>query len=276
MNILGSHYIYMGEIKPADSMSLNTTINEHEIYEVIRIEDGILLFEKNHLQRLYSGFSKLNITPPFTNNEIIDSIHELILTENVKNENVKISCFIDNNKNCQYYIYIIPSSYPSEWMYSHGISTVLLKAERANPNIKIANTKVRKTAITEIEKQHTFEALLVNYEEYITEGSRTNLFFIMNGVIYTAPSDKVLKGIIRSKVIDIIHKTGYILKMECLHISQIDQIESAFVTGTSSRILPINQIEHHPINVNHPLLKNLMKLLSLEIEHYKIKNAGTK
>ncbi|TLX74383.1 aminotransferase class IV [Labilibacter sediminis] len=276
MNYLGNYFIQNGEVQLLNTYNSNEDDNKHDVYEVIRVEDGIPLFIHDHLNRLKRSFIKLNYNYDLSNNKIIQSIQQLIHIDHIINDNIKISCnIIDDNDSSSYFIFRIPSYYPSDKLYEHGVKTITLDAERPNPNIKIANTKVRITANQKIANQHVFEALLINHNGYITEGSRTNLFFIKGDTIYTAPSDLVLEGIIRSKVMEIIEENNYSLKTECIHTSSIDQLDAAFITGTSSRILPIQQIENKILNTNHQIIKDLTSLLQQKINNYKTKNAGT-
>ncbi len=60
-----------------------------------------------------------------------------------------------------------------------------------------------------LQESKAYEALLVNEEGYITEGSRSNVFLIKDGVIYTPADRDVLLGITRAKVIDLIRDYGF-------------------------------------------------------------------
>ena len=248
---------------------------EHqEIYEVIRVENNIPLFFSDHLLRFENSLKKLNLKPHFTPNRILIAIHQLINSRTIKDGNLKISCFVNATAVCQYYIYPITSSYPTTQMYTNGVFTDLFDAERNNPNIKIGSTEVRKNANSEIKKKQIFETLLVNHNGLITEGSRSNVFFIIDNTVYTAPSKIVLEGIIRKKVLEIINTSTIHLRMECINVSELNKIESAFLTGTSPRVLPINRIGNRNLDVNNPILRNLMHKLNTTIQAHK-KNAST-
>ncbi len=240
------------------------------IYEVFRIEDGIALFLEDHLQRLFHGLSSFHISHSLKMEELQSDIYTLIDKNNLHNCNIKISCFCDQNSLDTYIAHFIPSRYPSKSMYQNGIKTILHQGVRKNPGIKIANTIVRKEANKDIEDMHVFEALLVNKEGSITEGSRSNVFFIKNNTIYSAPKKLVLPGIMRSMVINLILKNNIPFEEKCVQSSDLDQFDSAFITGTSPRILPIKTIEDTNFNPQHPLLKDLMDKLDSYIREYKV------
>lgn len=284
---------------------------DQEIYEVIRVENNIPLFFTDHLLRFENSLKKLDLTwtslkhtsikpnvprqftshlyysankytnindkvqgSDFTPSRLLIAIHQLINSKTIIDGNIKISCFVNTMAECQYYIYPITSSYPTPQMYTEGVLTDLFDAERDNPNIKIGSTEVRKNANSEIKKKQIFETLLVNHNGLITEGSRSNVFFIIDNTIYTAPSEQVLEGIIRKKVLEIIKSSAIHFKMECINISQLNKVESAFLTGTSPRILPINKIGDLNLDVDNPILRELMQKLNTAIQAYK-KNAST-
>ena len=245
-----------------------------EIYEVFRVEDTIPLFIDEHIKRLNNSFKELDLTFPFQNSRLIEVINNLIKEKNINSLNIKISCLIHQKSILYCYIYPIPSTYPEPSMYIEGVKCSVLHAERVKPHVKIGHTKVRNSANQEINKKHVFETLLINHNETITEGSRSNAFFIVKNKIITAPDTLVLQGIIRSKVIDIIKNEGYNLDFRCLHYTELESVEAAFLTGTSPRILPIRRVNGIKYDTNNLVLRNLMKLLAEVIESHK-KNAGT-
>lgn len=240
-----------------------------ELYEVLRVEDKIPLFITDHLQRLKEGFAKLNILHQFPWQALTQAIYKLIKNQSIKNNNLKISCFVKNQKISQYYVYAITSKYPDKKAYALGIRTSLFYAERDNPNIKIGHTPIRLSANTEIQTKAVYEVLLVDHDGRITEGSRSNVFFIIKDTIYTASSNTVLQGILRKKVLEIIEQCNINLKMESMPAAQVNHINAAFITGTSPRILPISHINDIVLDVNNNILRLLMDKLSEVIKTYK-------
>ena len=110
---------------------------------------------------------------------------------------------------------------------------------------------------------------MVDHNGFITEGSRTNIFFIQGNKFYTAPNSIVLLGIMRSKVIELIVELNFTLIEECIHTSRINQMDAAFITGTSPRILPIQNINEVPLDVNNSNMRKLMSRLQHYIDVYK-------
>ncbi|WP_066627414.1 aminotransferase class IV [Labilibacter marinus] len=253
--------------------STKTIHSKKEIYDIIRIESGIPLFIHAHFSRILSGLTSFNEQAIFKHEILLKGIYQLISDEKICNKNIKISHFI-NDDEYRFFIFSINSNYPSIKMYQEGIETALLHAERNLPNIKVAHTKVRESANAKIKSQNIFETLLVNHLSEITEGSRSNVFFIKGRQIITAPDHAVLQGIIRGKTIEVINKKGFSLVYACTKASELAAIDAAFITGTSLRILPIKNIDSFTFDVKHPILIELTEGLNRLIEDYK-KNADT-
>ncbi len=261
MNIKGKHIIYNGDLHLATEIKSPDPSLYAVIYEVFRIENNKPLFLHDHLVRMFNSLQKAVSKVSFSKDDIESYIDNLISNENIKDGNIKISCFSTKNTVETLLIHFIPTFYPSDEMYNNGVSTILLHAERENPNIKVDNTATRKKAIDILKNSHHYEALLVNHDDLITEGSKSNIFFIHGDHIYTSTEHYVLPGIMRSKVIDCILKEDLELRFECLNINQLKDIDAAFITGTSPRILPISKIDDYQLDVNNQNLRLLMKRL---------------
>jgi len=93
---------------------------------------------------------------------------------------------------------------------------------------------------------------------YITEGSRSNIFFIKGDRLYTAPDRMVLGGIIRKKVIEICNNQNIQLLEVPVNIDEIEEFDKAFLTSTPTRILPINSIGDVTYQKDNMLLKHIM------------------
>ena len=121
---------------------------------------------------------------------------------------------------------------------------------------------LREATNTAIRENDLYEVLLVDRNGSITEGSRSNVFFIKNGEVYTAPSDKVLLGVTRSKVVEIIRDMGVTLHEEAPAAADIAEYQAAFISGTSPKVLPIASIGDVGFNVNDPVLRSIMEKYS--------------
>jgi branched-chain amino acid aminotransferase len=113
----------------------------------------------------------------------------------------------------------------------------------------------RYTAIKQV-----YEVLFYNGQGLLTEGSKSNLFFIVGNDVVTAPGDMVLKGITRKYVIQVIRERGFNLIEKAVHVFDVLKYDAVFITGTSPKVLPVNEIRAccHA-DVQHPVLREIMQ-----------------
>ncbi|MFA5420230.1 MAG: aminotransferase class IV, partial [Bacteroidales bacterium] len=91
----------------------------------------------------------------------------------------------------------------------------------------------------------------------ITEGSRSNVFFIKENELFTAKVNSVLPGVTRAIVIQIIRALRFQLHETDIDVRDLPKFQSAFLTGTSPGILPIQSIDVFLLTIDHPLLRQL-------------------
>jgi branched-chain amino acid aminotransferase len=154
--------------------------------------------------------------------------------------------------------FFIAHNYPSANQYKLGISCGLLHAERMNPNAKVFQTEVRKQANRLMETKGFYEVLLVDHEQRITEGSRSNVFFIKGDEIITPPGKQVLLGITRQKTIACANRLNLNVSEAEIHLDALTGFDAAFITGTSPKILPVNEVDGHSFDANNKVLRSLM------------------
>jgi len=230
---------------------LNSIFSDHFVYEVMRLINGKALFLDSHLNRLVKSCNALNY-PPLNKSNITKEINQLIKQNQLENTNIKIMIL-----QSQRILFPIESHYPSEEDYLRGVQCSLLFEERKNPEVKAHQASLREKSNKQIQSEEIYESVLVNRKNQITEGSRSNLFFIKKGIIYTAEDALVLGGITREKVIDICETFGFQVKYEAVSIEDLVKCQSAFICGTSPGVLPIQTIDHYSFQVDHPLFKKI-------------------
>ncbi|MEI6694501.1 MAG: aminotransferase class IV [Bacteroidota bacterium] len=238
------------------------------VYEVIRVIDGIPLFMEDHLLRLHNSASLAGFFIAISDSEIINSIKQLTIENQIFNGNVKLLFQHKEHQPLQFLCFFIQHNYPNELQYKNGVKVRLYEAERKNPNAKLLHSKLHQASENEIHNNDIYEILYVNKNAWITEGSKSNVFFFKENVLYTAPKKMVLPGITRKYVIKYAHLSDINVVEESVHSKNIDQYDAAFISGTSPKILPISFIGSIKYNVNHPLLEKLMKDYDEEIENY--------
>jgi branched-chain amino acid aminotransferase len=207
------------------------------VYEVFRVLKHQPLFLAEHLERMYRSIELLGFEKPYSRGQLESHLFELLDSEPERIGNIKIrlSWWPEPILEIGY----IPHRYPTPEEQSQGVAVATFHAMRNTPNIKIWNAELRTLTNQALKDLDVFEVLLVNKEGNITEGGRTNHFYVKNSVLHTAPLESVLPGITRQKVIDAANILNIRLVEKYLHESEVGSVDEMFTSGTSAGVQPI-------------------------------------
>lgn len=260
--------VYNGRIVSKKD-NLFTKIEEYPIvYEVIRVKDGVPLYYEDHMKRMNESAKMIGFKCGCNPDIIMDEIRLLIERTGEENQNIKL-LYTEVDNRVESYVYFVPSYYPDLSVYKKGVGVFLYHVERHNPNAKILDMKLREEIEAIKKESNSYEALLVNKEGNVTEGSKSNLFFIKDNKVITAKDKDVLKGITRKKVLDLMnfYKIEHIEKD--IKEYEINSFDGAFITGTSINILPISNIGEKEFNLKEvPLIFEMINHLNEMINNY--------
>lgn len=232
---------------------------ELELYEVFRVINGVPLFLNDHLLRLKNSFEGKGLEQTVQTDEIKAIVLNLVAENEICHGNIRISFDIGNIP-ISFVIGQILAIYPSDAAYRNGVHAALLSAERLLPSSKIYQGQVQKAAKAEIERTGAYDVILENHLGQLTEGSRTNVFFIQGTRLLTSPVRQVLPGITRKKVAQICLDNDILLEERIICREDVQKMDGAFFTGTSPKILPIHSIGMVGYDCKHRLIRHLMCL----------------
>ena len=250
----------------ADASGKIPDMSADTYYEVIRLIDGKLLFLSDHLARLRLSLSGSGIEYP-GNQRIIESLGLLIKENSFREGNIRICLQQTNRNEPVLQCYFIPYFYPDSSMYVKGVKLAIYSHMRPNPGIKKWDDRFRNSVSRYILEHAVYEAALINPENQITEGSRSNIFFIDRaGKLITTPNKDVLPGITRKYVMEIAARDGIQIEEKTISTNELESLVSVFISGTSPKVLPVKQIDDFIFDVNHPLLRLLMDQFELLIQ----------
>ena len=244
---------------------------ELSVYEVVKIISGIPLFFESHIQRLLNSLKISNISGfSITPQEFLQQVKELCEANNMHFGNVELRVMGGNV--CKCLLGFIPHKYPQPLNYINGVSTSLIKLERDKPNAKVKHSNARIKANEFLDKNSAFEVLLVDNNNYITEGSRSNMFYIKGDSVYTAPIKHVLPGITRKFVIKALENMKISFEEQLLSVSDLNTVDATFICGTSPGIMPICKIDNYELDVKNKLLRSVMLEFNEIIKQYVVAN----
>jgi branched-chain amino acid aminotransferase len=255
-------------IREKTQLKLPAYNDEVVVYEVVRVIDGEVLFLRDHLDRFYRSAQLTSFPIQNLSLDYPKLLKLLIDHTKLRAGNVRFSIVYDRQNSSNFYFLAeeIMASYPSCADYEQGVSTILVEAERTSPNAKVMQPELIKKINHELSLSGAYEALLVNRDGIITEGSRSNIFFILNNQIVTCPAEFVLEGITRKKTIEILCKNGINFDEKFVHINDLALLSGLFIAGTSPKVLPVQKINQSLFSPKNELMQKIMLLYNNEIE----------
>lgn len=252
------------DFQQADDQLLNFQMpfSEPIIYEVIRFIDRKGVFFKDHYDRFCNSLGLAGIENKISYDDLKAACTQVLRANKLRNNNLKIMYAIEEGTDqpiCL--VYPSKSFYPDEKYYSNGVAVSVLGIERPTPNAKISRKSYIERVTSFRENKGVFEVLLKNNKGQLTEGSRSNLFFIKGNTVYTAPKELVLEGVMRKHVFEVCRD----LNIEIDDSSPVDfdslcEMDCAFLTGTSINVLPIAVVEDvFNYDTQNPILQSIIK-----------------
>ncbi len=261
----GTNFILNGELQPAEVFDNSLVYEGDSIYEVLRSVKGCPVFFNDHMERLADSVKLQNKVSLANVSTLRRAIITLTRSDKKKAANIKI-VFNYNNGNSNVLVYFIEATYPTDEQYRKGVKGILFSGERKDPESKVINHKLRSSIYHRLIRDCAYEALLVTENDLITEGSRSNIFFLKGDTLVTAPDNMILNGVTRKQILEICRDQKIVVEQKCVRVDEMKEYDSVFMTGTSPMVLPFNSIDGNYFNVSNPLIEKLRKLYIINAE----------
>ena len=258
-------YYHNDKIQSTDTLHPFEKLTGKNVYEVIRVREGIPLFLEDHLRRFRAFAGSVGLPLTDSDDILINRLYQLIDKNGAFDQNIKLIW----NKDMGLLAFFTKSLYPPASYYQTGIKTTLLNLEREDPNIKIQREAYQKTVLAEREKTGSYEVLLVDHEGNVTEGSRSNLFIVKGDKLYTPPAKNVLLGIVRSKIVAICQQQQIDIIEQNIPVTELNTIDGAFISGTGNDVLPIASIDSIKLDsIKRPIISSIMHEYDRLVKQY--------
>jgi len=269
------YYLYNEEIKESINFTDKFMSKGKSLYEVIRIIDGVPVFLEKHIFRLANSANLMKLPLPYGIEKIKLKIYKLIEENNCNFGNIKI-VFNFVEEKCDFYAYFLKHNYPEKSNYETGVHTVFFHGERNNPNAKVVNLSFREAVDAKIKEEKVYEAILVDKNGKITEGSKSNIFMVEKNNVFTSPTENVLPGITRDIIIKVAKECGYEVIEKEFDYKDVDILDGMFISGTSPKVLPIKSVENINFNsASNNVIKDIINGYDKEIDDYIKKNKAS-
>jgi branched-subunit amino acid aminotransferase/4-amino-4-deoxychorismate lyase len=236
------------------------------VYESIRVSNDKVFFLKDHIERLIKSAKIIGISHPFEMYFIENSVLDLVKNNKSETYNLKILLIGSSTKEkASLYIFYLNPLFPDKKLYREGAEFITYNYERSFPHAKTLNMLQSYIAYNKARELGSYDALLINHDGFILEGTRTNFFCIKDKTIYTPSEKDILLGVMRKAMLKVALENKYSIVEKNIRPEDLKSYDGAFITSTSSKIIPIKSIDGHVLSVPDAL-KELMRLLNNFLE----------
>ncbi|MFM2414634.1 MAG: hypothetical protein RI911_327 [Candidatus Parcubacteria bacterium] len=253
-----------GEIRPITEAVVSLDSIEYTygygVYETIRVRRREPLFVADHLLRLRISCETLQLKHQFSDDVIAGALRNLIAAIEQDTYNLKILLIGGATpERAQLYILASNPHFPDKAMYRDGVHTIVRHFERAYPQAKSLNMLQSYMAYRDAKEAHAYDTLLVNHKQCVTEGTRTNFFVLDGKTIISPPESEILLGVTRKHVLSVAASIGLTYKEQDIELATVLKYDAAFLTSTSTKIVPIASIDSQHLAPIPETLRELMK-----------------
>ena len=241
------------------------------VFEGIRCyktQKGSAIFKLDeHIDRLFNSAHIFMIDIPYSKKEIRDAIIKTIKVNNIKECYIRPLVYIGygamginplgNPINVAIAVWSW-GSYLGEHGLRKGIRIKTSSFIRNHVNANMTRGKVCGYYVnSQIAKKEAIscgfdEALLLDTEGYVSEGSGENIFIARNGRLKTTPLTSILEGITRDSIIQIAQDEGIEIEEERFTRDEVYISDEAFFTGTAAEVTPIRVLDNRVIGSGKP------------------------
>ena len=219
-----------------------------------------------HLDRFYHSIELGGFVFILSKEQLKERLRILVESNGLKTGNIQFHLISHPDHGNIFIAWIAPHRYPSQEEFDEGVDLMSFHANRKNPHLKSTNLPVRLQANELIDQEDVYEILLVDDDDSVTEGSRSNIFFISGNNVYTPSLSLVLDGITRREVVKIASNNQIDVINTAIPFETIGDFDSAFLTSTSMKVLPVRKIDDHAFDPQNKMVHRLMALFEKRIE----------
>jgi len=247
------------------------------VYEVIKVYGGELYTAEEHIDRLFQSATKIKMTLPYSEVQLMEIARELVAKNNILVGHV----YIQVTRGSAPRIHQLPNPAVPPVVTGYAINNPRPMASIENGigvksvedvrwlrcDIKSLNLLGNVLAKQEAHEAGCIEALL-HRDGVVTEGSASNMFGVKDGTVYTHPATNlILNGITRQVVFGLCEQQGITVIENAFTLDEAFEMDEFFLTSTTSEVTPVISIDGRPISsgILGPVTLKLQKAFSSQI-----------
>ena len=243
----------------------------HTLHYGLGVFEGVRAYEtpkgssifrlEDHTDRLFKSADTVSMTVPFSQVQLNDAHKQVIKLNNLKEAYIRPMCFYGSEgmglraDNLEVHCMIAAWEWPSYMdpeAREKGIKVKLSSYTRQVKN-PVSSAKVNGNyvhsivALNEALSEGFDEALMLDAEGNVAEGSGENIFIVKDNVLITPDLDASLDGITRRTILELAKELNIICEIRKLKTEEVLEADEAFFSGTAAEVVPINSLDNKQI-----------------------------
>ena len=226
-------------------------------------DQGTSIFQlEAHTDRLFNSAKILGMEIPYTKDEITAAQIAAVKENNLDSAYIRPMCFYGSEgiglraDNLKVHVMVAAwewGAYLGAEALEKGIRIKTSSFTRHHVNITMCKAKANGNymnstqALQEALRDGYDEALLLDVDGYVAEGSGENIFIVRNGVIYTPETTSALEGITRETIMTLANDIGLEVISKRITRDEVYIADEAFFTGTAAEVTPIRELDGRSI-----------------------------
>lgn len=274
--MVGPYYVLNGELRPiAEATVAVDDINfayGFGVYETLKLRAGVVYFPERHADRLLHSAEIISLEHPFTREQIETAIRDLAHANGLQDANIKMlligSPNVDDGSLSHLYVFMLNPLFPPREVYRDGAAVITFCGERRYPRSKSLDMLTSTLAYRAARRAGAYDALLVDREERITEGTRTNLFYTDGTTVFHPPDKTALLGVTKLTLKETLLGHDFEVRERPLARKEIGEWAGFFVTSTSSKVIPVSHIDETHFDIPE-VTRAIMAVYDRFLEEYR-------
>jgi len=252
------------------------------IYETMRVYDGVVFRLDQHIRRLFRSASLIGLSIPLDVDRLRIAIYETLIANALRKAYIRLTVSrgrgpigLDPSLCAEPTVVIVAQElkeYPGS-LYKNGIHLIISETRRnskeaIDPHIKSLNFLNNILAKIEAKKKGAYEAIMLNVNGHLAEGTISNIFFYKDNMLCTPSAEcGILDGITRGVVIELARTEGMRVREGKFTVKDIYAAGEVFLTNTTMEVMPVSNIDDRRYTVGS-VSKLLRKLYREEVNAY--------
>jgi len=215
-----------------------------------------------HTNRLFNSAKIMNMPMPFSPDEVNEAQRAAVRENGLESAYIRPMVFYGSEgmglraDNLKTHVMVAAwewGAYMGEENLQKGIKIATSSFTRHHVNVTMTKAKSNGAymnsmlALQEAVSHGCDEALLLDTEGYVSEGSGENFFMVKEGVIYTPELTSALDGITRNTIMQLAKEAGYEVREKRITRDEVYIADEAFFTGTAAEVTPIRELDNRTI-----------------------------